>query len=411
MTKLFCIRRDERWVAIIALTVIAFFQYLIISKFFCLFADYSDANWVVFMNNFHMSGYDPITYSVVTDWNIGYNIIRHPLLPYLMFPLFLLNKLLWWLTGINCVQFVVGALLYLCAYYSFIFLYRIIHDGIGTNRLDGTLLSLLFFGFAHVLVAIIVPDHFCLSLFLILLTLYLGVEKIALKEHFSTKEIIILFVLTAGVTLSNGVITGIIVLCVNGKGIFKTQVLLSVAIISILMISSSIMVNSFVDKPSDQEVGEWIDKSTSRKETLKENFFGESIQMHRKHILGDVLTRRPVFVSYTWKAQYVVEAIFILLLALGIFVGRDSKILQISCVCFLYALLLHIFLGFAIKEVYIMTVHWIFIIPIAIAVFIMKISNKLRVYVRILLVCLLIYLWTYHGILIYNYLTWPIKYA
>ena len=64
-----------------------------------------------------MSGYDPITYSVVTDWNIGYNILRHPLLPYMMLPFYLLNQLLWWITGANCVQLIVGSILFFCSFY------------------------------------------------------------------------------------------------------------------------------------------------------------------------------------------------------------------------------------------------------------------------------------------------------
>ena len=32
------------------------------------------------------------------------------------------------LTGINCVQFVVGAILVFCAFYSIIFLYRIFRE-------------------------------------------------------------------------------------------------------------------------------------------------------------------------------------------------------------------------------------------------------------------------------------------
>ena len=139
-----------------------------------------------------MSGYDPITYSVVTDWNIGYNILRHPLLPYMMLPFYLLNQLLWWITGANCVQLIVGSILFFCSFYSFIFLYRILHNIIGSKHVDSIILTLLFFGFGHVLVAIIVPDHFCLSLFLILLTVYLSGEKVKEQQTFTNKEIIIL---------------------------------------------------------------------------------------------------------------------------------------------------------------------------------------------------------------------------
>ena len=62
------------------------------------------------------------------------------------------------LTGINCVQFVVGAILVFCAFYSFIFLYRIFREVIGTERFDANLLSAFYFSFAYVMVsAIILP--------------------------------------------------------------------------------------------------------------------------------------------------------------------------------------------------------------------------------------------------------------
>ena len=409
MRRIFHIRHDERWIALIAFFVIGFFQYLIISKFFCLFANYSEANWTIFINNFHMSGYDPITYSVVTDWNIGYNILRHPLLPYMMLPFYLLNQLLWWITGANCVQLIVGFILFFCSFYSFIFLYRILHNIIGSKHVDSIILTLLFFGFGHVLVAIIVPDHFCLSLFLILLTVYLSGEKVKEQQTFTNKEIIILFTVTAGITLSNGVITGLAVLWVNGKQVFNKKLITSIVLMSVIMISSALIVNTFAESPSDQQVNNWVDTTMPRKETLIENFFGESIQLHRKHVLGDVLTRRPVFVRYSWTSQYAIEALIVLLMVIGIYVGRRREVLQIACACFVYAFLLHIVLGFAINEVYIMSAHWIFIFPIAIAALHSAAGHKTRMLLRIITASLVVYLWLYHGVLLYNYLTWPLR--
>lgn len=411
MRNIFRIRKDERWVVLVALFVIGVFQYLIISKFFPLFANYSEAHWTVFMNNFHMSGYDPITYRVVSDWTIGYNLLRHPLLPYMMAPLYLVNQLLWWTTSVNCVQLVVGCLLLFCSTYSFLFLYRIVHDFIGVGRGDALLLTLMFFGFAHVLVAVIVPDHFCLSLFLILMTLCMAGERLKEGRPFSYKEIVVLFTLTAGVTLSNGVITGIILLWVNGRRCLELRTMLSLGAISLLLMGSALIVNSVVEEPSDQQVDEWVDAHLSRRETLVENFFGESIQLHRKHVLGDVLTRRPVFVHYTWQVQYWVEGLIVLLMALGIWAGRRSHLLQIACACFLYTVLLHLVLGFAINEVYIMTAHWAWVIPMSVACLMLAVGRKTNILLRIMVATIVAYLWIYHGVLLYNYLTWPIKYA
>ena len=65
-----------------------------------------------------------------------YNVYRHPLLAFFMYIPNQINQGLMMLTGINCVQFVVGAILVFCAFYSFIFLYRIFREVIGTERFD-----------------------------------------------------------------------------------------------------------------------------------------------------------------------------------------------------------------------------------------------------------------------------------
>ena len=57
----------------------------------------------------------------------------------------------------------------------------------------------------------------------------------------------------------------------------------------------------------------WTDKTTSRSQTLVENFFGESIMLHQQNLLGDVLRNRPVIVKYQSAVNYVVEACIVVL--------------------------------------------------------------------------------------------------
>lgn len=74
----------------------------------------------------------------------------------------------------------------------------------------------------------------------------------------------------------------------------------------------------------------WTDISTSRTETALENLFGEAIQLHRQHLLEDVLRSRPVIVGYDSAINYIVEGIILLLFALGIFFGVRSKFFCLS---------------------------------------------------------------------------------
>jgi hypothetical protein len=116
-----------------------------------------------------------------------------------------LNAWLMNLTGLNLVQYVVGIILVFCGFYSYIFMRRILVEVIGVKEKDGMILNALFFGFAYTMVALVVPDHFVMSQMLLLLTFYICGMNINNGKRLSILKTVILFVLTAGVTLSNGV--------------------------------------------------------------------------------------------------------------------------------------------------------------------------------------------------------------
>ena len=97
--------------------------------------------WKVFMREFHLSGYDPLTYLGVTDWGTVYNVYRHPLLAFFIWPLFLINAVLSALTGVNCVQYVVALPLVAASLYSYLFTYRIMREFFLLPKGDATLLS------------------------------------------------------------------------------------------------------------------------------------------------------------------------------------------------------------------------------------------------------------------------------
>ena len=148
----------------------------------------------------------------------------------------------------------------------------------------------------------------------------------------------------------------------------------------------------------------WTDVSTSRTETIVENLFGESIQLHQKHTLEDVMKTRPVIVTYNWIGNYVVEALIFLLFIVGIWCGRRVKFLWLCLSFAALDIVLHIGLGFGINEVYIMTAHWIYVIPLSIAFFVRNTCGRTRQTLRILLVLLTIYLVVYNVSLLVQYL-------
>jgi len=470
---IFKIKKEERWSALIALMVFVQLNALTIIKYFDKFAPLSNNYHKLFVSNFHVAGFDPLTYSIVSHWDTEYNIYRHPLLAFFMYIPNQINQALIMLTGMNFAQFIVGIILVFCAFYSFIFLYRIFREVIGIKRFDANLLSAFYFSFAYVMVSAMVPDHFIMSMMILLCTLYITGVCMKKGRRLTIWQTILLFVFTAGVSLNNGLKTFLAALFTNGRGFFRAKYLLTSVILPAALIwgfarweyrtfewpkemaryeakkkkseeakqkiyeqyrdTAQVKASAAVEaavkqiikkKAHDKYVrdhkqvwnkntgkpiakGEfmnWTDKTTSRSQTLVENYFGESIMLHKQHLLEDVLRSRPVVVRYQSAVNYVVEGIIVLAFLLGIVVGRKSRFLWLTLLFFLFDAALHMGLGFGINEVYIMTAHYMFALPIAIAFLAKALGGKKLVAFRALWIMVSAYLWISNGYLLISYM-------
>ena len=185
VADIFKVKHEERIQAIIALMVILALNAIFIYRLHEIFMQPGfGPYWKVFERELHLAGYDPYTYLTVTDWDVIYEVHRHPLLAFLVYPLYLLNKGLTWLFGVNCVQYLVALPVIASSFYSYIFMYRIQREVIQLERWDATLLTVFFFSNAYILLSVIVPDHFTISMFLLLLTLYISGICIRKRREF-----------------------------------------------------------------------------------------------------------------------------------------------------------------------------------------------------------------------------------
>ena len=462
---LFRIRREERVMAVVALLVIVVLNALFIHRLHDLFMQPGfGPYWKVFERELHLAGYDPYTYLGITDWDTVYQVYRHPLLAFMIWPFYLLNQGLTWLFGINCVQYVVAAVLTLCSLYSYLFIYRILREVIGLgNYPDAVLLSTFFFSLAYIMLSVIVPDHFTLSMFLLLTMLYISGRCIQKGREFTWWQAALFFYITAGVTLSNGVKVFLSGLFVNLRDFFRPKYLLLAVVLptALLWLTATWEYRTFVQPKEEARAAEkirkaealaervakmtpeqrakfekkkakrekvlrqqaaksgkpmenegflkWTDITTDRWQTAYENLFGESIQFHQKCFLEDTLVHRPVFVKYDWLFSYAVEAIILLLSVAGVWFGRRSRFLWLCLSCLSFDLFLHLVLGFGINEVHIMAPHFMFILPIAMAFLLKAMQGRWHQVLRFTLVILTIYLWCYNGYLLTDFLLTPIK--
>jgi hypothetical protein len=233
---IFKIRKNERQPAGVALLYIVALNALMISKYADKFMVLSDNYRRLILKIFHVSGFDPLTYIVVSDWSTEYNIFRHPLLAFMMYVPYLINKGLMQLLGMNPMQFIVAAILIFCAFYAFVFLCRIFRDVIELSEVDAWLLGGLTYSFAFVMLSACVPDHFIMSMFMLILTLYVAGMKLKNGKPLARRHTILLFFLTAGVSLNNGIKVFLAHLFVNGKRFWRPANLLIVVILPSILI-------------------------------------------------------------------------------------------------------------------------------------------------------------------------------
>ena len=415
-------------------------------------------------NYFYISGYDPITLVTVSSWTDLYNVQRHPLLAFLISPLSLLNAGLTPLTGLNCALFITAALMAACAFYSLVFLRRTLTEVIGLGPLDANLLTTLFFSFGYVMVITFTPDHFGFSMCMLLIVLYVAGMRMKKRKIVPTWQMAVLYVFATGITTTNSVKTVLMQLAVNGRKFFRpSNILVGIVVPSVaLWMFCKFEYDTFVapiDKArhearvkkraaqkaqeekmrrlyaeadsamrarmapkmkkkrvvskqgrplSNEGMLRWSDVTTPRWPSLVENVFGEPLLFHRRHLLGDALRHRPVFVEYDIKANYFVEAAVVLLFLAGIACGIRSRLLWLALSWFGFDMALHLGLGFGINEVYIMSPHWLFVLPVAMAFIFRRARGWRLAALRAVVACLAAYMLAHNGWLLCRFMLTPV---
>ena len=255
---------------------------------------------------------------------------------------------------------------------------------------------------------------------------------------------LILTFFTAGMATSNGAKTLLAGLFTNGKKIFSTKFIIIGVILPFLLLLGIQQSQYYLLEVPQQAVihhiekenlkkdpqkvlehnrqrNEWqrahlgqpvgdgaitklMDVSTPRVPTLVENFFGESIQLHQRYLLKDVSWERPIFVSYNWVFNYIVEAFVVLLFVIGIVISCKQRFFQMLLAWFACDITLHLILGFGITEVYIMTAGWAFSIPIAYGFLLKRLPMNWQRIMRVTLILLTAYLWIYNAGQTFKYL-------
>ena len=436
--NIFKVKKEERWLAFAMLAVFVTFNAMVIASHYHVYTmDAHGGFWSIFTKNFRMSGYDCWSWITVSGGRIHFVTSRHPLYLTFLYPLYLLNDWLIQNVGYNFAVYFMAVIIVFSAFYAVLFMYRVFREVLELRRKDARLLTLLLFSFGHVLIPTMVPDHFVISLMLLSLTLYITGKKMKKGQLLTAWQSLVLTFFTAGMATSNGVKTLLAGLFTNGKKVFTVK-FISIGVVLPLLLLLGIQqsqyyllevpqqavvshIESETLKKNPQKVlehkrqrDEWqrthlgqpvgdgvitklMDVSTPRIPTIVENFFGESIQLHQRSLLKDVSWERPIFVEYNWSVNYIIEAFIVLLFIVGIVFSYKQRFFKMLLAWFACDLTLHLILGFAVTEVYIMTSGWAFIIPISYGYLLKRLSMKWLKLMRVALIMLTIYLWIYNA--------------
>ena len=436
--NIFKVKKEERWLAFAMLAVFVTFNAMVIASHYHVYTMEAHGGfWSVFTKNFRMSGYDCWSWITVSGGRIHFVTSRHPLYLTFLYPLYLLNDWLIQNVGYNFAVYFMAVIIVFSAFYAVLFMYRVFREVLELRRKDARILTLLLFSFGHVLIPTMVPDHFVISLMLLSLTLYITGKKMKKGQLLTAWQSLVLTFFTAGMATSNGVKTLLAGLFTNGKKVFTCK-FISIGVVLPLLLLLGIQqsqyyllevpqqavvshIESETLKKNPQKVlehkkqrDEWqrthlgqpvgdgvitklMDVSTPRVPTIVENFFGESIQLHQRSLLMDVSWERPIFVEYNWSLNYIIEAFIVLLFIVGIVFSYKQRFFKMLLAWFACDLTLHLILGFAVTEVYIMTSGWVFIIPISYGYLLKRLSMKWLKLMRVALIMLTIYLWIYNA--------------
>jgi len=399
----------------------------------------------MFHNGWELSGFDNTIYMTVTEWRPMFTIMRHPLIMYFIWPLYQLNALLSSCFGINCTIYIVAVVWTVISTVAWLMMYKILRRIMELPILVSLLLTLFFFSFSHIMLCTFAPDHMVLSMMLFLLAIYISTKAIKKGRQMSTWKALLLCFFATGITTTNfvkiwfidvmgmqgtlklksrkwwrrfimhGLLYLLPLLVVGGLYYYQQQTIVAKEIRYVERLQDEIkrkypeiyaqqqararkvQTENEAKQLSGSKMFQWTDFSLPLWPSVVENFFGESLQLHDEYTLRDCHCEghRPDIVAYSHWYNYLVEALIVLLLAVGIWCGRKERLMWMLMAIFGFDCLLHLGLRFALDDVYIMAPHWAFIIPIATGYAYLRVKDNklLRNSLLTIVTCLTVWLW------------------
>ena len=438
MMSYFRRHRETLLVTLLGLLIMAGLNVMMLQWRPDIFTNTRYGAWSAFWDHGEMSGFDTYAYIVVTTFRPVYVLSRHPILAMMLWPLHELNDLLKAELHINCAIYIVAVLWTLLATCSWTLMYRILRKIVELPWHGSLLLTLFFFSFSHVMIITFFPDHMAVTLPLLLLTIYLAGKAMKEGHAMSLWQALPLAFIATGVTTTNIVKVGLadFFTQVGRKPFLKIFLHFLPYLIPLGLLYGAYSYQMETTQKAEHELSNKIIREKAKKNktfaaefekesklrrerskqqiienpivtnteyyidrlpSLVENIFGEGLLLHTDYTLKDAnrTDHRPVLVRYSHWWYYGVEALIVALFLVGLWCGRRERFMWMIFAMFLFDMLIHVGFNFASADVYIMTAHWAFVIPVAVGYLIKEHSSHYALCIMnyALIIMITLFLW------------------
>jgi len=321
--------------------------------------------------------------------------IRHPYLTLLLIPVILIAILLKIASGKLALHVLFFFLLYnVITALSNTMVYKYCSALLKLSKIRALLITLLFSLFAHNLILSFLPETFPLSMFGLLIMVYITTDSILNKKEIPLVSNIILFCFISGVTISNSMKCVVAQLFQSIKPFRKkVEVILKSGLICLGLCIFSVAVAYVIQIilygkwMMGNNTAEFI--SSMHGVNIFHEFFFEPLLFHHNYNFFSIETVKPLL--YFNVFPEVTAIMFYVLILFSLLANIKEKSVLLLLAMFSVDILIHIVFGFGIHDSYIYCMHWFFICPLIIAFMYKKIRYaKIKTGIDILLIFFII---------------------
>lgn len=317
---------------------------------------------------------------------------KHPLIVGLFSPIILLMKIFQSLLKYIYINLeLVYVFFNIISALSIMILYKLFTELIQIKKLYALNLILFFASFSHILLLSFIPETFQISMLVLIIISYITIDSILYNSTIPIATHIITFVFVSGITISNGVKNIISILYLNDSKNRKLKGLFYAGLSTGTLIICAFLFDYF------------FFKILPGKKTITDFFGAEEINILHEMFFEPIIFHdnikwwgkgRELF-KYNSIIPIVLNLIIYSLLIISIVLNFRKKTFRYLISLFSIDIIIHLVFKFGIGNLYIYSLHWLFLIPLLLAYLLKeikseKITNFLNVFILFLTTSLII---------------------